>query len=490
MKQDEVVAVVWFSAFMVSFYFISTNMFLATMLSVYCDTVGAEDQEKASQKYRARKDVVVHYHDKATMLDEIKPENLELKEGEVMVREFKADTQPSNMGVQKGHILAKVNGEPKLWKDHCKSVAEIFERGLPDEGEIHLEFVERLFKQDRSFKRVFSFFKRVVDDEDSEVHVKPTCKNFWRMEGAIGCIAREAANLENEDGEEDGEGGGGGEGAMEEDDGEGGEDSGSEDEGHAGRKSSDAVRKARRRIRAKKKLDSLLFSRWSDGKRQHGVDGAVGTGHGWEAFGGSDELGGQPKEIQYEVDHLEVFQLRDEMHKLPISGQEAWLDCLVSAVEREMDDDSVIADVLRTSEMQDAVKNKHGREQKPVQEFFRHADEVVKMLEFKANKKYYQYLQIESEQRQELLRSQNEVLHDYVCELETEFTKVMELIHKNRAKKEVMLTKLAGLLDRTMYRHLDKTAPAQARPAISRGAHDEEDERRLSDANVPAIRNV
>jgi len=120
-----------------------------------------------------------------------------------------------------------------------------------------------------------------------------------------------------------------------------------------------------------------------------------------------------------------------------------------------MDDDFVITDVLRTSEMQDMIKNK-SREQKPLQEFYRHADQVLKLLEYKANKKYYQYLQIESERRQDLLRKQNDVLHDYVCELETEFSRVMELIHKNRAKKELMLRKLAGLLDRSMYRHLDK----------------------------------
>merc|ERR1712176_1173915 len=80
-------------------------------------------------------------------------------------------------------------------------------------------------------------------------------------------------------------------------------------------------------------------------------------------------------------------------------------------------------------------------------EFYRRADRVTKMLEFKANKMYYQQLERESETRQKHLAKQNEVLHDYVCELEKEFERIMEEIHSLEGKKEQMLVKLQGLLE-------------------------------------------
>lgn len=477
LKQNQPLAAFFFLAFMTIFYYIATNMFLATMLSVYCDTVGKEDEERTRQKYRPRKDVMIHYKDKGAMLDELKPEHFEYKDGDLVVKELPPDSQPASQGVLKGHLLQKINADPKMWKEHCKSAADIFEKlDKMDDGEVRVEFVERARRQERGFLRIFNFLKKsVVDDDEDEVGLTPTCKNFWRKHGAIACISEEVTHLENaEEGDEDGEHNS--QGGIEEEDDQAQEESGSEEEA-PGRKASEAVKKARRRMRTKKRLDALLFSRWSDGKPHRGADGAVGTGMGWDSFGGTDD-GSQPKEVQYEVDHMEVFQLKEEMNRLPIAGQEAWLDCLVSYIEREMDDESIVTEVLRTSEMQDVVKNKQSREQKPLQEFYRHADEVLKMLEYKANKKYYQYLQIESEQRQELLRSQNEVLHDYVCELETEFSKVMELIHKNRAKKEVMLTKLAGLLDRSMYRHLDPQNGHMGRQSMARPGAEEDDDKR------------
>merc|ERR1712226_1089076 len=81
-------------------------------------------------------------------------------------------------------------------------------------------------------------------------------------------------------------------------------------------------------------------------------------------------------------------------------------------------------------------------------------NEVLNILEFKARKKYYECLEKESQIKQEQLQKQNEVLHDYVWELEQEFTKVMESIHSYKAKKDSMLKKLAGLLDKQEYRSL------------------------------------
>merc|ERR1712203_278167 len=100
------------------------------------------------------------------------------------------------------------------------------------------------------------------------------------------------------------------------------------------------------------------------------------------------------------------------MECLPVSGIEAWLDCLMTAVENEMDDESksIVADVLRVG----IGPSDFGRESKSTYEFYQNVGEVLRILEYKAKKKWYNHIQIESEQRQQLLGLQNEHMHDYV----------------------------------------------------------------------------
>merc|ERR1712217_1010540 len=111
------------------------------------------------------------------------------------------------------------------------------------------------------------------------------------------------------------------------------------------------------------------------------------------------------------------------------------------------DDESIFTEVLRTGEMADlGGKGQLGAKEQYL-EFYKRADKVTKLLEFKANSMYYQQLESESERRQQHLARQNDVLHDYVCELEKEFEKIMGEIHSLEGKKGAMLAKLQGLLE-------------------------------------------
>merc|ERR1712032_1563205 len=225
------------------------------------------------------------------------------------------------------------------------------------------------------------------------------------------------------------------------------------------------ARRQNQRKRAKERLDKLLFSRWCGGRG--GTDGAQGTHQGWDNFGGTDPDTSNdfyPKEFQRDREDKDIARLREEMERIPVTGQEAWLDCLVSEIERLCDDDSIITNVLRTNEMQDlSMKNQKGTDLKPINDFYLNADVVCKMLEFKANKRYYTSLQTESQQRQEHFKKQNDVLHEYGCELEDEFTKIMKQIHNYRSRKQNMLTQLAGLLDKGAFSHLQASLAAKAR---------------------------
>merc|ERR1712113_377635 len=105
--------------------------------------------------------------------------------------------------------------------------------------------------------------------------------------------------------------------------------------------------KHRFRKRCKKKLDNILFSRWTDGDNK--TDGSIGTLLGWENFGGTRD----PKErasekekpdnddeehtgnTNYDEVDRDTVDLADGLKQTAITGQEAWLDCLVSALERE-----------------------------------------------------------------------------------------------------------------------------------------------------------
>merc|ERR1712232_1198436 len=200
--------------------------------------------------------------------------------------------------------------------------------------------------------------------------------------------------------------------------------------------------------KAKKRMDTLLFSRWPDGRRPtaRGSRAAIERG----ADGTMEPFAAADNEFEEEMD---MIQVKQRIETMPVTGEEVWLDCLVTAIERETDD-PIVSEVLRTTETMDATKADAKSSDRAMGLFYENANEVLQILEFKARKKYYECLEKESLQKQEQLQRQNDVLHDYVWEHEREFTKVMESIHSYKAKKDSMLTKLAGLLDKQEYRNL------------------------------------
>jgi hypothetical protein len=155
-------------------------------------------------------------------------------------------------------------------------------------------------------------------------------------------------------------------------------------------------------------------------------------------------------EVNMDVDKL--AQWADGTYD-SVTGEEAWLDCLMTAIEKEAEYDPLVTELLRTAEMAD-VEKKPGAvasTHKPVVQFYENADVFLKILEFKARRKYYQCLQAESESRRALFNKQNMVLNEYAAELEREFSRVMSSIHDFKEKKQSMLSKLAGLLDKVEF---------------------------------------
>jgi len=156
-----------------------------------------------------------------------------------------------------------------------------------------------------------------------------------------------------------------------------------------------------------------------------------------------------------EVRYGSKKELQDDLELERQGENQVWLDCLLVALEEEVLEESPIVEVLRTNDLQDVSKDKlKGPARERLLKFYRRLDQVLKILENKSYRKYYQNLLAESVQRQQHFQQQNEVLHDYVCELEKEFADISDAIYNYRSKKELMLTKLAGLLDRGEYSHL------------------------------------
>ena len=99
---------------------------------------------------------------------------------------------------------------------------------------------------------------------------------------------------------------------------------------------------------------------------------------------------------------MDIDDLRTFIEGLPLTGEEAWLDVLMTEIEREMDEESIVTDVLRTSEMHEMGGNKGqpaAAKEKTLMEFYRQVHQILKVLEYKANKRYYSYLEQESSQR-------------------------------------------------------------------------------------------
>lgn len=445
-EADEFLAVVMWVIFNVLFRFICVNMFLATQLNTFAELVGKLDIAKARAEADKDKQVrLVEYPSKDALKADITVQRQD--DGEVVVRNvLQTDGPAAWKSVTPGHIIFKVNRQREEWK-RDEVGDNIIEEGMqPDPVDGYIRIIFKEPPKDSAFQLLTNMFNPKPSQPVNEAtNVKPTTKNFWKNHGAIAQVNRDVTTTRRVVSEEE-----------EEQQHESGGDKG-------GVNSFKFMKDANNRLNTRNRLDSLLFSRWSNGIiPEPSLDSAPST-LGDNPYQGDGDL---TEEDVLSIETWDIFDLKERVEKMPVTGQEVWLDCLIASVEH-LDDEGVFTEVLRTADMQElTVKDTRASPKVgKIVRFYQNLDQVLKILEFKANRKYFQYLRYESEQRQKILRNQNEVLHDYVCQLEHEFTTVMESIHIYRTKKELLLTKLAGILDRGAYDHLDPkddNAPLEA----------------------------
>merc|ERR1719204_76599 len=118
MMYSPFLTIFFFIFFMTVFYFVAVNMYLATMMNTYSETVGKMDIEEVRRRVeKDRRIRVVEYPDKATLEDDI---TLAFSGNEVppeiVVHDLKEDGKAAKFGVVKGHIIFKVNGEREEWR--------------------------------------------------------------------------------------------------------------------------------------------------------------------------------------------------------------------------------------------------------------------------------------------------------------------------------------------------------------------------------------
>lgn len=193
--------------------------------------------------------------------------------------------------------------------------------------------------------------------------------------------------------------------------------------------------------RVKRRVHGYLFSRWPEGSktRSNAVQLDV-------------QQAAQLEEDEILQDGWDVDDVKEALEQMPVTGEELWLDCLVRELEEAVDE-SPIVEVLRSDVLRDlkGMKGLKGPAKEELMTFYRRLDQVLRILENKARRSHFQNLLVESQQRQHLVEQQNEVLHDYVCELEKEFSALSGTIHTYKHKKELMLSKFAGLLDKREF---------------------------------------
>lgn len=215
--------------------------------------------------------------------------------------------------------------------------------------------------------------------------------------------------------------------------------------------------------RVKKRLDMLLFSRAAHAAGVDGVD-PFDISH-MDTKGADAADAGEEAKVEGDI---EIDELRNRIENEPVTGDEVWLDCLLTQIEHEMDDESVVTEVLRTSDMQETHRGQGPQKQDSLNNFYTSVLDILSILECKAKQKWYRCLQEESESRLTMFRKQNDILHDYACELEAAFSDIMQKIAVFKAKKDMMITKLSGLLDKGSYKHLDTSGAPEDKSHLER----------------------
>lgn len=472
-KYNTLVAVITFVAFMVLFYFISLQLFLATMLNTYAKEMGVKDKKKEKEAVESKKSLrVVEYnsvdefYNDVTLADPT-PENeqgggmLKQHQGkdsdkdqkyQYTVKLVQPEGKAARFNVQKDHIVLRVNGTEDFTKLGSKELLYDMMRRTT------IKEVSITFKDKQ--KEGGGLLGNKKDDE----LIPATVKNLWASCGAVTWIFNQ---VEQE--EQSNENCGGVPVAKEpdpaddDDDADGDEDHENEGEGEQ------RDQQVKVKNKTKKRLDLLLFSRWIDnqGRREpteHETCPLETENKGkwvqdkclWREPVGGYANKDEEEELGIKKDDKDFLKARMDRGK--VTGEEVWLDILITAIEKEMENKeySLIPEVFRS---QDTQEGEQQGSQGPVQgldKLKENVNLVLKVLEYKAKKMYYDYLKKESEEHVHRLDLQNQYLHEYVWELETDFGKIMSEIHNLKSKKDSLLRSLAGVLDRTEYAMLEK----------------------------------
>jgi hypothetical protein len=129
------------------------------------------------------------------------------------------------------------------------------------------------------------------------------------------------------------------------------------------------------------------------------------------------------------VDFLEGRELLQHLaNNVKPTGEEFWLDALVTQVEHS-NGDNLLAECFQTEEMKaSGVGVPQQTRDQQLREFDQTAELAFRQLEARARQQYYQRVSIESMERQKALRRQCEIVNTYSEMLEKNYAELLEEI--------------------------------------------------------------
>jgi hypothetical protein len=486
LKARKVAAIIFFCMFQLMMYFVCINMFLATMLNTYSETVGQLEIERErliQKREREHGFIEVEYQDKTEMIKDIQCEKDD-KHDKLWVLKCTKGGKADSLGITDGgqpqhdapggDLVVRANGKTiNLFMnadtlkaaqvlDNIAKSAAVSE----DDGVIRLVMKVSKNRDVGFMRKIFPCLAIAQGEQSARVTVPYTVKTFWRRHGAVTWLNEDFWKQQRTPSGGPRAGGKGEDDGVEEGaPGEGDDAAANTDEPEKTSQSEEKTVKSR----VKRKLDASLFSRATLDKLGNELTNAYDIGLFDEKTKKKEKKRGEDEpKPDIEGDDTDVDVLRRKIEEMEITGDEVWLDCLMTQIEIEMEDDCLVTEVLRTTEMTETHKGKGPQNKEAVSTFWKMASDILNILECKARQRWYNCLREESQTRSEMFRQQNAILHDYACELEGKFSEIMQKIHVFKAKKEQMITKLAGLLDRKAYQHLDTSGEVRSQDHMKR----------------------
>lgn len=453
-----VATLVTFITFEIIFNLISLNMFLATQLNTYTEEVGQLEKKRLRELRNASEstkelEYICLEHLKAELDIEIRPLGFLGKDlgvvKEVKPAPGKKPTQAQDRGISTGSVLMKVQVKEsgpsaiyrKLGLDGCRDFFQLSK----DTRSIKIS-IEDISKAGL-FKSMFTWLIARGKTPEDHHHYDPPNTRLFIRHGAVNQVTRKI--LEGKDGT------GGVVKADDQGEGRTDETGAPEDEGAA-----QAKLNARQAV--KTQLENLLFSRWPKGLG----DEDLATGDlkyevmvQHSKFGREDTKKKVQKDEPIENGTINEDDIKnalkwdqedvaDRLDDMDPTGPEVWLDCVVQAIEDEVDSE-LLCDALRDGPMEVKLHKTDSVTLDNARKFFNKVDRVLRILEHKASERYFHFILKESEARQEQLQKQNAIIFNYARELEAEFSSVQKSIDAFSSKKKEILMKLEGLLDRS-----------------------------------------